>query len=109
MNSTEIVEGNKLIAHFSDPTWKDRVDLSWKDIEDYLPSYHLYWDYLMPTIEQIESLKHPVYISSNNCIIYEKVGRDHGWHFDNYGKTKIEAAWISVVEFIKFYNKNNNK
>ena len=67
--------------------------------------YHSSWDWLMPVVEKIESLNHPVYINSNNCVIYEKVGRNHGWFIDNYADTKIEATWISCVEFIKITSK----
>lgn len=73
------------------------------DFDIYL--YHSSWDWLIPVVEKIESLNHPVYINSNNCVIYEKVGRNHGWFIDNYADTKIEATWISCVEFIKITSK----
>lgn len=65
------------------------------------------WDWLMPVVEKIESLKHPVYISSNNCQIYEKIswGEHNGWNVDSYGKNKLEATYLAVVEFIKWHNK----
>ena len=126
MNSTEILEGNKLIANFLGwktfsryHSWKCKnviqYDQSLLD-EPYINEndgylyeeselFHSSWDWLMPVIEKIESLNHPVYINSNNCVIYEKVGRNHGWFIDNYADTKIEATWISCVEFIKITSK----
>ena len=98
MNSTEILEGNKLIAEFLNQKLPSN-----SDFDIYL--YHSSWDWLMPVVEKIESLNHPVYINSNNCVIYEKVGRNHGWFIDNYADTKIEATWISCVEFIKITSK----
>ena len=53
LTQQEIIKGNILISNFYDPTWKERVDLEWKDIEDYLPSYHKFYDYLMQVIEKI--------------------------------------------------------
>lgn len=88
------IEGNKLIAEFMN-----------KDGNGYLPMFfHSSWDWLMPVVEKIESMKSPVYIHSNCCTIYEKVGKDHGMVLEEYGETKIEAAWKSVVRFIKFKN-----
>ena len=95
MNSTEILEGNKLIAEF----------IKSKQIVTGWMKYNVNWNQLMLVVERIESLKHTVYIHSNNCIIYEKVGKNHGWFIDNYADTKIEATWISCVEFIKLQQK----
>jgi hypothetical protein len=47
----------------------------------------------------------PVYMSSNNCTIYEKTGKNHGWMIDIYEDTKITATWLACVRFIEVYNK----
>ena len=76
-----------------------------KDYEYYL-KYHESWNKLMPVVQKIEDLGHPTYISANNCILYGKPGRDHGWIIDKYGKNKIEAVWLAVISFIKWHNDN---
>lgn len=99
MNSTEILEGNQLIANF----------IKSKQIITGWMQYHVNWNQLMNIVENIELLKHPVYIHANNCIIYETVGKNHGWFIDNYSDTKIKATWLSCVEFIKYYNKQKQQ
>jgi hypothetical protein len=114
MTNKERREGNKLIVTFMGYLPNDYFKST--DYESGLPaagwiqkadelSFTTSWDCLMPVIEKIESLKHPVYISSNSCVIYEKVGKNFGWVIDQYGKTKIEATWNAIVEFIKSNNK----
>lgn len=132
MTKNEILEGNKLIAKFIDLTphnmFPDELqapgEFSWmavrvntrahyaKEDDEFISfenlfEFHSSWDWLMLVVEKIESLKHPVYISSNNCQIYEKTswGENNGWHIDSYGKNKLEATYLAVVEFIKWHNK----
>ena len=89
-----INEGNELIEGFLFPN----EILGWYRVESciYHDSYNI-----MQAVEKIESLGYPVYIVGNSCTIYEKVGKDHGWMIDKYGKTKIEAVWLAVVEYCK--------
>ena len=117
MTNEEIIEGNKLIAEFMGGKIEIHKSLEeeivllgfewyFTNIHDWSSrnlQYHSSWDWLILVVEKIESMKHPVYISSNNCTIYQSVGRDHGWIIDKYGKNKIEAVWLSVIEFIKNY------
>lgn len=129
MEKDEILEGNKLIAEFMDiPAWKsywNKEDTSdWFDtqkLEDVGikgvnigsgSTKYLYfdssWDWLMPVVEKIETLKKPVHIHSNGCTIYEYVrfSIDAGhWFTEKYGNSKLEATWLAVVEFINWYNK----
>lgn len=83
--------------------------------------YYTSWNWLMPVIEKIEHLgfktnqiglllpydnnmtvMNTMVINKQNedSIIYDYVGE--------WKTSKIEVAYIAVVEFIKWYNKNNN-
>jgi len=64
------------------------------------------WDDIMALVEKIEKDGHPVYIHGNNCTIYEKVGKDHGWMMDHYGKDKISATVEAVSTYFKAENLN---
>lgn len=119
MEQQTIIDGNKLIALFDGWTEHNIVSLSAKpdfimlhhdnyppmrleNIEDM--QYHSSWDWLMPVIEKIESIKsnngrhyfrihsNSVDISDTDILIYPE------------GKTKLEVAYLSVVAFIKWYN-----
>lgn len=58
------------------------------------------WNDLMPVVEFIEAIKnsddYEIDIFGNCC--------DIGGKIEKVGKTKIEATWLAVVEFIKGYN-----
>lgn len=90
---------------------------SYLDIEIY--SYHSSWDWLMPVVKKIENMDIVKYslISKRNYINgneYYKVqlGIDTENNTDpaNFpievmnSHSKIEAVWLAVVEFIKWYN-----
>ena len=139
MKQEEIIEGNILIAKFDGwilgeteyycagvperhPRWiKDKEELLTSDL-----LYHSSWDWLMPIVEKIESIYSDhhgyfgVYINSNSCSIYGT-----NLHLviepdSNYGdvylsdpnaifNSKIESTWYNIVEFIKWYNKEETK
>lgn len=119
MIAKEVVENNKLIAEFHDPTWKDRIDISWENIEDYVPSYHKYWDYLMPVVEKIESLKpennsntrFQFIIKGKMCLVNDKfkIERDDflNLHYKVH-ESKLLAVWFAIVEFLKWYNEKRD-
>ena len=97
-------------------------------LEREIPKYHTSWDWLMPVVEKIEKLKHDgfgykVIIDDNYCCIWQIKGRVGGtikWESSKpYTKdlgngrsesgtlrpeTKIEAVFITVVKFLKWYN-----
>ena len=126
----EIIEGNKLIAEFMKFPSNKHLE-NWVDVpNEYISIYgkhfgigfnckfHKSWDWLMPVVEKIESIKIPQVaygfefsIKGKRCITLSKItGEDVvviGFH--NYDKkyfyTKLEATWLAVVEFIKWYNK----
>lgn len=104
-----IIESNRLIAefmgaenpyhkgHFTSPDGKAHTPETMK--------YHISWDWLMPVVEKIEGLSGSmsVYIYKDGCQIE---GRFNGYNKTERAKTKIEATYKAVVEFIKWYNAN---
>ena len=79
--------------------------------------YHTSWDWLMPLVEKIEwGLEEQFYIKdlkiADSCDYLSSVyyaGYDSGKPFEimweNYASSKLEAMYIAVVQFIKWYNK----
>jgi hypothetical protein len=80
------------------------------------------WDSLMPVVEKIEALSDnivdKVYVSINGktCGMWTyfvasdvlRIGAENNTLKINCtGKTKIEAVWQAVIQFIKWYNKEN--
>ena len=85
-------------------------------------AYHKSWDWLMQIVEKIESIKDPyhgrfgVYISSNSCTIQstnfrpDKPIPNTPHYYDNIVlNTKIESVYYSVINFINFYNKQEEE
>lgn len=133
MTEQEILDGNRLIAEFMGVTiskktlFKNDKDIEtivvdvysrpsffndalygaygWASYEDLkLMLYHSSWDWLMPVVEKIENLGlYDISIIVDTCRISG----------DGYDKTiceewmKIGIVYKSVVEFIKWYNKQN--
>lgn len=117
MTTEEIVEGNRLIAEFMGYKQRENGGLFWgndglgglypKDLK-----YHSSWDWLMPVVEKI---------INSNCSSAELCGE---WYLNsskysfsmlndqtnscegNSKNSLIEATWLAVVEFIKWYNEN---
>jgi hypothetical protein len=130
MSEATILENNKLIAEFMGgkntargyfiPYWclvnMDSIELGKGKITEYHKSY----DWLMPVVEKIESLKSPDGQCAGNyfCMI---LGNGISIELPNKEKdilicsteqkklTKIEAVYLGVVKFIKWYNKNEKK
>lgn len=85
--------------------------------ENFELKYHSSWDWLMPVVEKIESLKlngHRYYVEirhesceisvainkgANTNKIYSSLWQNHS--------SKIDAVYNAVVQFIKWYNENN--
>lgn len=116
-------EGNELIALFMG------YKLGWwipgeKQVKQYLSpndkalylkdfKYHCSWNWLMPVVEKIESLEltysnRPYFprveLINKVCVIEL---RTETLAFP--GKSKIEATWTTVIEFIKWYNEEKTK
>ena len=121
MTKEQILEGNKLIACFdgwehsgrggnlSNYYYKDnRKQQSHSDDFEYYTS----WDWLIPVLEKIEQLGY------HTRICFDDFGSWMQIHYGlsvadtmetkalNQHGTKIENTFKSVVEFIKWYNKN---
>lgn len=119
-----ILEGNKIIAEFLGinpqrivsemPINKDGNYCNGNgDLDKYgNPCYLVYapslqynssWDYLMPVVEKIESKGFDVFINGLYCRITDS-GMSNFEIESGDVKSKIEAVWLAVVEFIKWYN-----
>lgn len=129
------VNTNKLIAKFMGRDYNteithicsDLYSLGYRSmeivegIEPLIPYeyYHSSWEWLMPVVEKIESIKDEhhghfgVYISSNSCTIQgtklrlDKPMANPPIYFNNVVLgTKLDSTYQAVVTFIKWYNKN---
>ena len=127
MTDKEIIEGNKLIAEFMQlkTIKRDGMSDSYMFVlhPGFIPrevcpanlEYHTSWDWLMPVVEKIENapnydfffhiLGNGAFITTTRVenfrdgspdIVESKIVHD----------SKIDATWLAVVEFIKWYNKN---
>jgi hypothetical protein len=91
-----VEEGNKLIAEFMD---RNKAF----DPRDKIYQYHSSWDWLMPVVEKIEAMRGThLLMKPFGCEIL-MFGKSL---INEVGNTKIEAAWLAVVEFIKWYNQS---
>jgi hypothetical protein len=113
MTQEQVLEGNKLIACFvgykynigfkSYELKKDGVVVNSIGLPLLMTGfkYNSSWDWLMPVVEKIESIKnsddYEVDIFGKCC--------DIGGQFEGVCKTKIEGTYKAVVEFIKWHNK----
>lgn len=119
MTPQQIHEGNQLIAEFmgaeqsqfgdymvfkvGNPAFIGKIDHA--DI-----MYHIRWDWLMPVVEKIEDLRvdfggTKVFIPIN--IAAHKIEVGHSYYYDFVeveGRTKLQATWTAVVQFLQWYN-----
>ncbi len=106
MENEYIIEGNKLIAEFE----------GWKESNNFLP-YNISWGWLMPVVEKIIKKHMTDYYNEYDMSYPESyfvtIGSDGKYCSQGTSKNSlIEATWIAVVEFIKWYNNeqiNNNR
>jgi len=123
MKATE--ENNKKIAEFMGMTYEKNI--GWYDNEMMLEQivydlndgncfdeleFHTSWDWLMPVVEKIESMRddfgnaHRVTIDMGNAVI-ENTSNNSSISIAILGRTKkIDATYNAVVDFINEYNKN---
>ena len=134
MTTEQIFESNEMIAEFIGMKkskynqWCFKEQYVCIEGEDYADYWHielkfnLKWDkWLMPVIEKVESIYDDfhgyfgVYIHSNCCTIQgsklnTSVENYHPAYFlESYGDTKIEAVYLAVIQFIKFWNDQKRK
>lgn len=72
-------------------------------------TYHKDWNRLMPVIEKIESLGYDTRIRTHLPVKHLcSVNDEHGNpDICEVSSSKIEAVWLAVVKFIKWYNDQN--
>ena len=126
MKIEEIKESNKLIARFMGGTLKEPTKEHPKNpynkptwwgvgtrptVGNFSLSYHESWDWIIPVVEKIRSLDNMVNINfwsetnAAECVIYnwEDFGSEE---IRNECESSIDSVYLSVIEFIKWYNQN---
>ncbi len=83
--------------------------------------YHTNWQWLIPVVEKIESIHDDfhgyfgVHITSNSCAIQgtklnTSIENPHYAYFAEWhGTTKIEATYIAVVNWIRWWNQKQKE
>ena len=117
-----IQETNKLIAKFMGYDINRIVDELPVDINGnytthnnkyvYAPSlqYNSSWDWLMSVVEKIEyEYMYSVSPTWEHCVIINAGDNKDRLYIETEGRSKKEATYKAVVEFIKWYNKQQNK
>lgn len=121
----EIIDGNKLIAEFMQLKIHDTLSIAKTPIKAYEWECNLFsevelhydssWAWLMQVVEKIESENNYVQINGTECHIDSNDGQysetncctvNNKFEADNDEETKIKSVWITVVQFIKWYNEN---
>lgn len=104
------IEGNKLIAEFMEYPILTKKEYGifcgcpeeeWDNMPESNLFYHSSWDWLMPVVEKIGTIK-PIELHFSvapSCQIL-KAGIKHAWE-----ETPFKNIWLSCVEFIEWYNK----
>lgn len=128
----EIIEGNKLIAEFvdlevlanphlggvrpklSNSTPKELLEIIFCEITyeggSVYPQFDTSWNWLMPVVEKIEKMNNYTCIErpiNINDLHHNYFTIDGSHEFKTCSKSKIEAVWKGVIEFIKLYNEKN--
>ncbi len=108
MNTTE---NNKLIAEFLQPSFNGFGTYEFKGsfYGSLKLKFHNDWNWLMKVVEKIESLGYDVFINTCVCRITD-VGQDILEDIETFNyENKKQAVYNACVEFIKWYNKQENK
>ncbi len=108
-------EDNRLIAKFMgfvikdgiiqhDPQFHSNGNKEGYRADGFL-NFHKSWDWLMPVVEKIEALNNAweIDIYRNNCEIFMAPV----FNIDDVtftSKTKLEATYKAIIEFIKWYS-----
>jgi hypothetical protein len=111
-----ITQNNILIAEFMGFK-KDSPSTNWyydlKKSRYYRLNELLYdtdWNWLMKVVDKIESLGYVHSIYGNFSTFLKKgTFNELIWVDEFRGNTKLEAVYISVIEFIKWYNETKQK
>lgn len=124
MKKEQILNSNKLIAEFmgaksihnptgydihDDKDWYKYNELNYESTDF---KFHSSWDWLIPVLEKIEQLGYHTRICFDDFGSWMQIhyglsvaDTDETKALNQHG-TKIENTFKSVVEFIKWYNKN---
>lgn len=130
MTQEKIIEGNKLIELFysgrtlsTDDTFFGRKQGMPKQYENWYDivsvgdlKYHSSWDWLMPVVDKVEQLFEgsiSVNIYDDRCTI--EISTQYAMatdihlpdEFYNNEGPKIRSTWLSIVQFITWYNTQN--
>ena len=111
----DVLEGNKIVV-------KDRNILKLVEVfmgyaDGYL-SEIITWNDVMPVIEKIEKMGYKTVLAEWGYKYYQNIITgvgiiketiDNPSKFMGQSDSKIEAVWLAVVEFIKWYNKQTKK
>jgi len=79
------------------PLQREHLESNYEEIN---LKYHKSWDWLMPVVEKIEDMGCEVVMTNAECTIS---GND--CYVESIGKSRREATYNAVVEFINQYNK----
>jgi hypothetical protein len=126
MTQEEILQNNILIAEFMGyqhqiEEWCGSNTLQYQEIGDYhemIPfKPESRWDDLMPVVEKIEGLDEYSVVIKKKVVIIQRTKYSCFKLIDeNISITevtectsKIEAAWLAVVDFIRWYNEKTNE
>lgn len=78
--------------------------------------YHYSWDWLMPVVERINSIKHPVYLYGSHiqrsCTVFQLGVDDSDSRLVSNSDvvlSLIDITYKSVVEFVKWYNEQRKE
>lgn len=112
-----ITEGNKLIAEFMGADFNNEGDFCYFKLPDNKAhtvgglKYHTSWDWLMPVVEKIEkdfvnssTISHHRFEDTYWCEFIDSEETQTGYAKSE--TSKIEAVWLCVIDFIKYYNQN---
>jgi len=95
MNSTEIIKGNKLIDNFMKVSKGNKDLLCLQSLK-----YNKSWDWLMPVVERC----------FEKYDLIENNLSNHQFKLnDALIEVNINSLWRTVVEFIKYYNKQKQQ
>jgi len=116
MTQEQILEGNKLIAEFMGYKYVVVGYFGETDQSDW-QLHNAGWIWLMQVVEKIEKLEEGcfhVFMADTDCNIYfsskyDKNGNE--WNAPSFRQStgsKITSTWQAVVQFIQWYNKEQN-
>jgi len=116
IDSEIIKDGNKLIAEFMGAEILEMAGMVYcvfsKTKQPWVTDlkYHESWDWLMPVVEKIETVEG---FDMNEIQYHTESGHSMTIYMDSddyaqqrrvYAKSKIEAAYKAIVEFIEWHN-----